>query len=178
MYDEIMRTYELLFPILLIGTPLTVALAVSFKPHPDYSVEEQHRRTREFTIRLSLCTLCALLLHFILWMTIPTLPGLSIVRTLSWVLFFPLWFLIGVPLVQTKDPGWMSAASLQGSIRSANLQTRHANPTPYWPYWALFALVVSVMVTLTAIAIPRLPDPIRLIQFPRVLLLLGSWLFI
>ncbi len=133
MYEVSMRTFELVIPMLLNVTPFAIALAVSSKQHPDYTVEEQQARSRKYMVRLSLGTSFALLLHFCLWAW-PTLAWASLwtfieLRIIVYCLpCVPLWFFVAKPLIQTKDPGWLSAPKIQDSIRSATCI--HEKQTP------------------------------------------------
>ena len=180
MFEVSLRIFELLIPMLLNGTPLAIAFAVSSKPHPDYTVEEQQLRSSKYMLGLSLGTSFTLLLLICLWVW-PTLAWPSFwafieLRIVVYCLpFFPLWFFVALPLIQTKDHGWLSAPKIQGSTRSANLHSRAANNRSYW---TLFAVVVLAMVAILVSASSVLPDPVALIQPPSVLFLIGSLLFL
>ena len=180
IFEISLRIFEFLVPMLFIGAPLAIALAVSSKPHPDYTVEEQQLRSRKYMVGLSLGTSITLLLHFCLW-TWPTLAWASLwafieFRIILYCLpFIPLWFFVALPLIQTKDPGWLKAPKIQGSKRTANLHSRAGNTRSYW---TLFGVVFLAIAAFLVSASSLLPDPQRLTQPPRVLFLTGSLLFL
>lgn len=168
--------FNLLFPVVMILLPLFIALPVQIKPHPSYTDSEQRQRTKKLTVGLCLGSSAAVLVHLGIYSTIPF--GLN---AISWILFFPLWFLLGVPLLQAKDPGWVPTVKIQGDVRKASLESRAARPHAIWPLWIGAALV---WVGIAAIAIAFIPGSQKLIKFPYVMfmgvslffLLIGYWM--
>ncbi len=155
----------------MILLPLFIALPVQINPHPSYAVYEQRQRSKKLTVRLCLGSLMAVLVHLGIFST--ELP--LAVKTNSWILFFPLWFLLGVPLLQAKDPGWMPSVKFQGDIRRANLESRGGKPHSVWPLWSAAALV---WVSLVALSIPFVPDFNNLFSSLHLLLMVVSVSFL
>lgn len=177
MYEFPKAMFSMWFPLVMILTPLAIALPIRTKPHPKLAVEEQRQKSKQYTVGLCLGSLTALLVHIAIYST--ALP--AILKMQSWILFFPLWFLLGVPLLQAKDPGWMSTTRIQGDIRKATLESRAVKPHAIWPLWSGAAIV---WVGLVVFAIAFIPDSQKLIEFPYALfmgvslmwLLIGLWI--
>ena len=138
--------------------------ACSDQTAPELHVEEQRQKSRKYTIGLCLGGLVALLAHLGIYAT--ALP--VALKTQTWVLFFPLWFLLAVPLLQARDPGWMSAAKVQGSIRRAKLEDRFARPLAMRALWVGAALVWIAFIVL---ATPFIQNPQDWFKLPQVILL-------
>lgn len=171
MYEFPRAMFNLLFPMVMILVPLAIALPVRTKPHPSYTITEQRLRTKKYTVGLCLGSLIAILLHIGFYST--TLP--TALKTNSWVLFFPLWFLLAVPLLQAKDPGWMPTVKIQGDIRKANLERRAAKPHVNLPMWSGAALV---WIALAVLAIPFVPDFRNLLTISYLVLMAASLSFL
>jgi hypothetical protein len=66
-----------------------------------------------------------------------------------WIACFPLWFLLAVPLLRAKDPGWRGVP--QRSTRSAALIRRDLLPKPIAQAWVVLTIVWFGL-TLAAVA--------------------------
>ncbi|MXW55008.1 MAG: hypothetical protein F4X44_00795 [Gammaproteobacteria bacterium] len=154
--------------ILFICFPLCWVLPIRTKPHPHYTVVEQSRKSRKYTIGLCIGTMAALLVHLCLWIA----PIPTVLKLCSWLLCLPLWFLLAIPLLRVKDPGWMSSSSNQRSFRATETRLR---PVPTKPYSRFFGAVALTMIVLLAVVTLFVPEPLRLLATPRALLLLGGF---
>lgn len=77
------------------------------------------------------------------------------VASFMWMAFFPLWFLLAMPLLQLRGPGWQPLQ--RDSVRSANLVRRDVLPPAQQVGWillgALCGLLLCVCVMGLALAV-------------------------
>lgn len=82
------------------------------------------------------------------------LPVFEHSSRMAWVMFFPLWFGLGMPAVIAKNPAWGGVCRPMESpgspVRTASLKPRHReNPIRTW-HWVLMAVVSLVPLILLA----------------------------
>lgn len=134
------NTFMLLFVPFMILFPLGLALLV-----PNRAGEE----SRRLLVRgMSAALLAATVLALALWLGL-TLAGTRFewakwAGNFSWMLFFPLWFGLAMPLLRAKNPAWeyfahgaQGAHGSGGPLRTASLVNRaRQNPVKGW-MWAV-----------------------------------------
>lgn len=49
---------------------------------------------------------------------------LALLARFAWVMFFPLWFLLAMPLVRAKNPSWAPFGATPSAVRTASLSDR------------------------------------------------------
>ncbi len=69
--------------------------------------------------------------------------GVQTASYMLWIVCFPLWFFLALPVVQAKDPGWRGAQQTQ--VRTATLTRRDELPAGLQRAWLLLALLWSVL---------------------------------
>jgi len=62
-----------------------------------------------------------------------------------WFSFFPLWFLLAMPLMQTRDPGWRPLA--RNALRSASLVRRDLLPSNLRAAWIAILVVWGLLLS-------------------------------
>lgn len=133
--------------------PLFFVLAVPTKVQ-----EDQARQTaRQRQSLLAICT--AIAFSISIGLTIAARqtrnPLFDQGSRMAWLLFFPLWFGLGMRAVVAKNPAWGAVCqpgSAEGPpVRTASLKPRHReNPVRKW-HWAV--MVAATVVPLTFLAI-------------------------
>ncbi len=64
-----------------------------------------------------------------------------------WTMCFPLWFLLAMPLLRVRDPGWREPE--RGEVRSASLQRRDQLPPGLRLGWTLLVLLWLLLLCLS-----------------------------
>lgn len=134
------RLISLVMVPLLLCSPLVFVLCVRVRVR-----EEADRATaRARTMALALATLGALAfwLGLLLVSVNLRLPSLENASQWCWTLFFPLFFVLGMPALRARNPAWGSLHSEgPGAVRTASLVSRaHRNPVTRW-HWACVGIV-------------------------------------
>lgn len=147
-----------LVPILLLF-PLCFVLLV-----PNRASDDAARlKVRGALALLALCTLAALALWIMLLVGGLWLPWSAQVSGFAWVLFFPLWFTLGMRVMRAKNPvvlgedPWVRAG---GEVRTASLVNRERQSPVTRAMWAV--PIAVFLLALGAIAVRGLlPFPMH-----------------
>jgi hypothetical protein len=67
-----------------------------------------------------------------------SLSGIKIAAYMMWIAFFPLWFLLAMPVLQAKDPGWRGIP--RTPVRTATLKRRDVWPPELERAWILLTI--------------------------------------
>lgn len=142
-----MDTFDYLFTLCMILFPAVFTLFVRQK---DGASETQAKR-RKMTLVLWFSTVAAVIVYLLLARLNPALAYFM------WFMFFPLWFLLAMPLLQARDPGWRPLA--QDNVRSASLVRRDRLPSRLRVGWiaitVLWGLLLCVSVAGLALAVSQ-----------------------
>lgn len=65
--------------------------------------------------------------------------GVETAAYMLWVVCFPLWFLLAIPVLQAKDPGWRGVP--RPSVRTAALVRRDVLPAGLKRAWIMLAVI-------------------------------------
>ena len=135
------NTFMLLFVPFMILFPLGLALLV-----PNRAEEESRRlKVRGMSGVLLASTVFALAFWLGLTLAGTRFEWAKWVGNFSWILFFPLWFGLAMPLLRVKNPAWEHSAQVAqgsgGAVRTASLANRaRQNPVKGWMWGvAVFA---------------------------------------
>ena len=188
MNDPIIRTAEVvmqLFPPFMIVSPICFAALTPTSSNDDAArTAEAKRGMRRLAIFTGLGLVVWLLL-FLASFGSPDGPVRSLARA-TWVLFFPLWFLVALPAIRAKNPAWgegvHGATTASGSKRTASLINR-AKENPVGP--VAWGIAVGVAATLFALIAARGRGPFSAdeagrtehAQWLRILLVHGTVAF-
>ena len=131
-----MDTFTTLFTLFMILFPAVFVTFVRVRP----GMDEQRELRRKLSLALRLATAVTAVTYLLLKSSLPA------VSNFMWCAFFPLWFGLAMPLLQTRDPGW--GAVIRGPRRSASLVRRDVVPAELRVGWmivaALWALLLCV----------------------------------
>jgi hypothetical protein len=143
-YLVFLNILDWVFVPLLIASPLIFTLCFKTK-NPSPAARDQIRAR---TALLTICTLLAIALSLALTLggTLYRIDILRIVGRFTWMLFFPLWFGLAMPLIKLKNP--LIDAPLHTStefpVRAASLVNRQRrSPIKPW-HWILLAFLALV----------------------------------
>ncbi len=126
LFDHVFTLFMILFP----------ALFTLFIRRRDADTEMQ-ARNRRLTGILWLATAATVLLYLLLARWYPA------VSFFMWMAFFPLWFLLAMPMIQTRDPGWRPLQ--RDNQRSASLVRRDVLPIPLRIGWIMITVLWSLL---------------------------------
>lgn len=131
-----MDIFDHVFTLFMIVFPAVFTLFIRQRD-ADIDMQSRNRRLRRL---LWLATAATVLLYLLLTQWHPA------VAFFMWMAFFPLWFLLAMPMIQTRDPGWRPLE--RDNQRSASLVRRDLLPMPLRIGWimitALWGLLLCV----------------------------------
>lgn len=154
---------QLLLPLLsptLILTPLVVVLALRNRHPSDPSAAEKWHRG---LIKLAICTLAALVVWGGCVVASESVAGALWAARFAWILFFPLWFVLTMPLLWLKldlpNRSCEAMAGDQTTLRTASLVNRERqSPVQGW----MWAIAVASSLAGASLILAR-----GLLPFPR-----------
>jgi hypothetical protein len=140
-----MKFIQIAFPILMILLPAAVVSLIPANPNAKTDLP----RARRLLLGMWLVSFGCLALWFTLAPILINTLG-PMVAWLGWLLFFPMWFGFGVPIIRAKNPDWVSTPPPDIQVRAASLAPRQGQPNfsslarhAPWIIWA--ALFVTVL---------------------------------
>lgn len=143
-----MDYFDFIFPLFMILFPAVFTLFVGEKSKDT----EQHARSAKLTRLLWLSTGITVVVYILLTRWHPA------IAYFMWLMFFPLWFTLAMPLLQARDPGWRPFA--RNSVRSASLVRRDVLPPDLRIAWiatlVLWGLLLCTSVLGLILAISEL----------------------
>jgi hypothetical protein len=134
-----MDIFDTVFTLFMILFPAVFTLFV----RPKIPVAERHLASTKLARTLWLSTGFAVVVYLLLSLWQPA------IAYFMWFLFFPLWFLLAMPLLQARDPGWRPLA--RSAVRTASLERRDVLPPGLRAAWIAiivlwgFLLCISVL---------------------------------
>jgi len=118
-----MDIFDTVFTLFMILFPAVFTLFV----RPKIPLAEVHPASTKLARMLWLSTGFAVVVYLLLSLWQPA------IAYFMWFLFFPLWFLLAMPLLQARDPGWRPLA--RSAVRSASLERRDVLPSGLRATW-------------------------------------------
>jgi hypothetical protein len=82
-----------------------------------------------------------------------TLNGNDEIAYFAWMASFPLWFLLAMPVLRAKDPGWRGVP--RPSTRHASLVRRDVLPRGLTRAWVALAAIWALLVAAAAVGLVR-----------------------
>ena len=169
--DELFENLEyVLFPAVMVASPLLLSLLVKVRPHPSDTAQPQVQKARKLTGYLTLATILVL---GALVFTPAILSRLEVAPIWGWLTclaFIPLFFFLGLPLLQTKDPGWIPLDQFRDPSRLANLeQGKIGTCVSNW-VWVVSGIALIALLLCSA---TLMSQPSRLFIYPNVFFLLA-----
>lgn len=138
-----MDIFQVVFTLAMIVSPGVFTLLVRQKQPLSSEDHAARLQLGALTRRMWLWTGAAVFVYIVLsvWLA----PG---VAYFMWMAFFPLWFILALPVLRAKDPGWGPIS--RPPVRSARLERRDVLPANVGLAWfaltALWALLLLVAV--------------------------------
>ncbi len=143
-----MDWFNLCFPLFMILSPAVFSLFIKKVPANDADKGAQESKIDRLRTRLWFWTTIAVIVFAACYLWLPR----ELTRQM-WVLFFPLWFVCVMPLLQAKDRGWGPIHVPEGT-RSASLAPRdRVSPVPGWTWGlalAVWLVGIAILVWLLA----------------------------
>jgi hypothetical protein len=136
---------ETAFVLVMILFPAAFTLFVRRKESPlGAQTPEAERSLAAMQRRLWLWTATAAFTYVVLLLNDMHMRGYPM-----WIVFFPLWFFLALPVLRAKDPGWVGVP--RTAVRTATLVRRDVLPAGLERGWRLLA-VIWVILLLTGAA--------------------------
>jgi hypothetical protein len=133
-----MDIFDTAFTLFMILFPAVFTLFV----RPKTPASERHPASTKLTRLLWLSTSCAVVVYLLL------LQWQPVIAYFMWCLFFPLWFLLAMPLLQARDPGWRPLA--RNAVRSASLERRDVLPPKLRAAWIAIIVLWGLLLCASA----------------------------
>lgn len=119
-----MEIFDFAFTLFMISIPAVLTLFIRPKRTPD---DDRRRLAAVLARRLWLATVLTALAFVLLYFWQP------VVAYFMWLAFFPLWFLLAMPLLRVRNPEWGPVE--RGALRSASLVRRDRLPPELLAGW-------------------------------------------
>ena len=131
-----MDFFDHAFTLLMIAFPAVFTLFIRRRE----TDREMPARNRQLSRLLWLTTLATALVYLLLVQWHPA------VAYFMWMAFFPLWFLLAMPMIQARDPGWRPLE--RDNRRSASLVRRDLLPIPLRIGWIMLTALWGLLLCL------------------------------
>ena len=142
-----MDQFETAFVLVMILFPAVFTLFVRRKDsRPEPRTPDAERSLAAMQRRLWLWTAAAAVAYVALLVNDVHAPGYPV-----WIVFFPLWFFLALPVLRAKDPGW--AGVPRTTVRTATLVRRDVLPEKLQRAWILLAATWVLLLLLGAAGI-------------------------
>ena len=133
-----MDYFDFVFPLFMILFPAIFTLFVGAKSKDP----EQHAKSIKLARLLWFSTGFTVIAYILLARWYP------VIAYFMWLMFFPLWFMLAMPLLRARDPGWRPLA--RDTLRSASLVRRDVLPPALRVAW-IVALVLWGLLLCTSV---------------------------
>lgn len=134
-----MEYFDTAFVLVMTLSPAVFTLFVRRKESaPGARAPDAEQRLTAMQRRLWLWTAVAVLVYVALLVNDLHAPGYPL-----WIVFFPLWFFLALPVLRAKDPGW--AGVPRTPVRTATLVRRDVLPERLQRAWMLLAAIWAVL---------------------------------
>jgi hypothetical protein len=180
-----LRWFNFVFPIVMISSPLLFVLL--FRPRLKIPTDDTAAldKIRKLTSALWAATLVSLTASITAQVLFTSSPAASTAVSFLWMLFFPLWFGLVMPIVATKYPT-MSTPHAQGvPTRSASLRPRGVDLSVSrlawiltWGVWLVGVAVLgwSIQQPRDGVHITAYFTPASFHMITAVMLAIGPWI--
>ena len=142
-----MDHFDTVFVLLMILFPAVFTLFVRRKntargPQIEDTSANLAARQRRLWMWTAVAALVYLVLRF---------SGVQMAAYMMWIIFFPLWFFLALPVLQAKDPGWQGVP--RAPVRTATLIRRDELPAGLKRGWILLAGLWLVLLSMAVAGI-------------------------
>jgi len=128
------RLFQLLLVPAMLVAPLLFVLLTARRVESE--ADRAVARARSLALLLATLGAVAVWLGLLIYSVRVPAPGALTLNSFSWVLFFPLWFLFGIPALRAKNPAWGAPhADGQTPVRTASLVNRSRRSPVQRAHW-------------------------------------------